>query len=723
MSRSISPVTLGPVARTRPTALALACATLTGLAWAEPATRLQPIEVNAAATPYVETRTTAGSRTDVPVAAIPQSIVTVNRALIEDQGARNLSDALRNVSSVTSPDPRDSNNIGFRIRGFKAATVVDGIAMPGYFPNQESLVNIERIDVVKGPSGGLFGAQSVGGFDTTGGTVQITTSAPQPTAIRNLGLRLGSDQEKGVSFDLNQPLSPEWAARLVGEWSDVDSETDRLFLKRQALFPSLSYKPGGGTEVTLRLRHVKNTTLDFSGLPVTGTLDTSDIKLRRSLNIAAEGLPDTELTSEGVNLQWNQRLNPDWTFNLTAGYNTVEVDQRGTWAVDALFVAFDPAFACFGYGSVSTTSNVMCGAYLQDKFRTTTISPSLSGRVTLGSTKHVLSVGLDREVTDDDAFMRYPGGGTGLLSMTPFDLRNPVFPRWVEPSAAETMLVQDNRYTATVAYVQDQIDWGNWHFLGSLRYSDIEVQTSNPKANTASKATPRLGAVYDFTPQVSAFVGYGEAIKVPVGTLFSQPPKAEEAQQTEVGVRLKGLAGVTATLAWFDLKRKNVAVSDPAAPFSSIQVGEQQSKGVDADIHWQVNGAWSWLASFTHQTPEVTRDTNATLVGKQLFNVPEQQARVSTRYDIRSGDLAGLGFGAGITYTDRLPVNTLNTSFTPSSTVADAQVSYLRGNARYGLNVFNLTDKKYFVPSNYFGGNQVIAAPRRTLSVTANFAF
>jgi iron complex outermembrane receptor protein len=241
--------------------------------------------------------------------------------------------------------------------------------------------------------------------------------------------------------------------------------------------------------------------------------------------------------------------------------------------------------------------------------------------------------------------------------------------------------------------------------------------------STNRKITPRLGVVYDLSSVASLFVGRSEGIKIPVLSLFSAPPKPEESSQTEVGLRITEWSGVTATLAWFDLTRKNVVIADPSRPGFSIQAGQQRSRGIDADVHWQATPAWAWLLAFTAQQAEISQDTNQSLVDKQLFNVPERSARLATRYDVKGGRWHGLGLGLGLTYRSRLPINSANTRFTPSATVWDAQLSYVHDSARYSVGVVNLLDKKYFVPSNYFGGNQVIPAQRRALTVAAQFSF
>jgi iron complex outermembrane receptor protein len=583
---------------------------------------------------YSVSSTGSATRTATPVSEIPQSIITVTKGIIKDQASETLSDALRNVSNVNTIDPRDSNIVGFKIRGFNSATVVDGIAMPGYFPNQESLVNVERVDVIKGPSGALYGSsQGAGTYGTLGGTVAITTSEPESIAMQKVGLKYGSYGERGGSFDVNQPINNEFALRLSGEISDSDSESDNVYFKKKALYPSFAWRPSGQTNVVLRLRYLDDETRDYSVLPVKGTLDTSTHTLPRSTNITANGLPATTTTSKGANLQFDQSLMSNLKFSLVAGYNEIEVDERGVYATDSA------DFFGMSYGSADVSANLF-GVRLWDKWKTTTLSPSLTGVFTTGSVEHTLSGGIDYEKTKDDAFMVVSDPLGYMISplngLTPVDLTNPIYPDWVEPIAPNTPY-QQNRYQSRVLYLQDQMDIGNLHLLGSLRYSKIKVDdastdplfggTSNHTTNTST--TPRVGATYEFTPEISIFSGYSEGIKVPTGSNFSTPPKPEESKQKEIGLRLSKFSGVSATLAWFDLRRKNAAVSDSAHPGYKIQTGEQQSKGVDLDVIWEVTPSWKWIGAFTTQTAKITEDTTAVNVGKQLFNVPEKSVRIA----------------------------------------------------------------------------------------------
>lgn len=683
------------------------------------------VEITGQREGYVVRRTSAGTRSDTPVEQIPQSVVSINRTLLQDQGVTTLSDALRNASNVNAIDARDAWNVNFKVRGFNASTVVDGVAMPGYFAGFESLVAVEQVDVVKGPAGALFGAtQGQGTYASTGGTIALSTRAADPLrAVREVGVRLGSFSARAVNLDLNQPLGEAWAVRLVGEVGRTGFETDGLTQRHSAWAPSLSWQPDGRTRVVLRLRAQDTTGLDYSGLPRTGTLDTAQVTVPRSHFIVAQGQPDNTLKSRGINLQWTQQLDEVWSSQLLLSRQTVELDQRGMWLVNATNAA-----GCFGWGSAGATGNAACGTRLWDQFSTTTVSPALTARYQAGQARHTAQIGADWERTRDDAYMAFPNG-FGNLDLATYNLPGASYAAWVEPTVPNPP-DQQNIYRSRTVYAQDQIDLGAWHLLVSLRHSDIKVTDVNVSPvfgqnNVTSnrKLTPRFGAVYDWTAQVSTFVGISHGVKVPVGNIFSTPPKPETSLQKEIGLRLKDLGGVSGSLAWFDLARENVAVADPANPGKSRQTGLQRSRGIEADLRWQASPALALISQVTRMTARTEEDTTAANVGKVLFNVPERSARLAGRYEWLQGPVGGLSAGLGLTHHGRLAGDTTNTFFTPAATLWDAQLGFKASGARYALRIDNLTNKKYFVPSAYFSGGQVIPARPRTVQASANFSF
>jgi iron complex outermembrane receptor protein len=671
--------------------------------------QIQTIEITADKDRYTPIRTQTATRSAVPVEQVPQSIVSVPRSIIEDQGSKTVSDALRNVSNVNEIDPRDSNNVGFKIRGFNAAMVVDGVSMPGWFQNQESLVGIQQIDVIKGPAGGLFGSgQAIGNYSTVGGTIAVTTKDPTAKASREVGVRLGNFGRRNVHFDLNQPINEAWAFRVNGEHDRSDSETQGVFFRKSALNPSLSWSPDAKTKVVIKGRVLDNTTLDYSGLPRASASTTEPAAgIGRSTFVTATGLPDTTQKSRGLNVQWTQVLNDDWTFKALAAHNTAEVDQRGVFP----FPYGRESMLGSGFGS----SVMLSGARLWEKLTSNTLQLSMATVVKSGSALHRINVGVDRDETRDDGFMAFAN-----LPFVMTDLTSNLRPAWGEPAVPVAANQQRNRSTSTVVYLQDQIQVGSWHLHGSLRHSRTEAKDQYldwgiNNQSTNNKVTPRFGAVFDASDVVSFFGGYSQMARVPFGSLFSVAPKMEEAEQKELGLRIKGWNGLSATAAVFDIQRKNAAVSDPANPGFSVQTGVQQAKGLDMDLRWQATPSLTWIAAYTNQTAEITQDTNAAWVGKRLFNVPEKTMRLAARYDVRQGEWRGLGLGVGAAYRSNLAGDTSNTFMMPAVTLWDAQASYKRGDIRYSASVTNLLNKQYFAPMAYFGGGQVVPGLPRSL--------
>ena len=696
------------IARLSPVALAaLACCSTLAQA------QLQTIEVTAAKDRYTPMQTQAATRSPVPVEQVPQSVVSIPRSIIEDQASKTVSDVLRNVSNVNEIDPRDSNNVGFKVRGFNAAMVIDGVSVPGWFQNQESLVGVQQIDVIKGPAGGLYGSgQAIGNYSTVGGTIAVTTKSPEAKAYREVGIKAGTYGRRQAHFDLNQPLNNAWAFRINGETDRSDSETQGVFFRKTALNPSLAWSPDAKTKVVIKARMLDNTTVDFSGLPrASANSHEPAAGLSRSTFVTARGLPDTTQKSRGLNVQWTQVLNDDWTFKALAAHNTAEVDQRGVFPF--------PYGRAGGFG----TNVMLSGVRLWEKLTSDTLQLSLATAVKSGNALHRISFGLDRDETRDDGFLAFAN-----LPFVMTDLSSNVRPAWGEPAVPAAANQQRNSSTSTVVYVQDQIQLGALHLHGSLRHTRTEAKDRYldwgiNNQSTNNKVTPRLGAVYNASDVLSFFGGYSQMARVPFGSLFSVAPKMEEAEQKELGLRIKGWNGVSASAALFDIQRKNAAVADPVNMGLSVQTGVQQAKGLDLDLRWQASPSLAWIAAFTHQTAEITQDTNAAWVGKRLFNVPEQTLRVAARYDVRQGDWRGLGLGLGATHRSSLAGDTSNTFFTPAVTLVDAQASYKRGSMRYSASLTNLLNKQYFAPMAYFGGGQVVPGMPRSLVVGVSTHF
>lgn len=201
----------------RPTALALAVAALSSAALAQqaaPATAAQP----EAKKDETQTITVTATRRSERLQDVPLSVSAATAKQIEDSGAKSLADIGKLVSGVTfGESPQDA---GFRVRGvgtlggFTSASelpvgvVVDGVVM-GLGPVLESMVDVERVEALKGPQGTQFGKNA------SSGVVSIVTKRPRLGKFEGeASVSFASLGERELTGTLNVPISSTLAARV-----------------------------------------------------------------------------------------------------------------------------------------------------------------------------------------------------------------------------------------------------------------------------------------------------------------------------------------------------------------------------------------------------------------------------------------------------------------------------------------------------------------------------
>src|SRR6185312_3135927 len=109
------------------------------------------------------------------------------------------------------------------VRGFTAPIFLDGLLLPN--DNGISFARIrlepyglERLEVLKGPSSGLFG------YSPPGGLINAISKRPQDTSQNEVFAQFGTDNERAAGFDFTGPLDPSenLTYRLVGLVRDSD---------------------------------------------------------------------------------------------------------------------------------------------------------------------------------------------------------------------------------------------------------------------------------------------------------------------------------------------------------------------------------------------------------------------------------------------------------------------------------------------------------------------
>ena len=701
-------------------ALSSAALSLSGAARAQSATELPPVIVQSSAGgadasgPPV-TQTTAGpvegyraltaasaTRTNTPIEDIPQSIVVIPRAIIEDQNDLTVTEALQNASATQGTNPLQTPAFNsMYIRGFPAEMLVDGITTFYNGGDRDSLVNVERIEVLKGPNAILYGG---GTGAPLGGVVNVVSKMPTDRFFTEFGFTFGSYSYLQPYFDFNAPLNTDGTVlfRMTGEYTSAGSFIDVLDTQRYSFNPTLTFTNKTDTSLTLQAKISSWEQQEYQGLPATGTI-TGDFRLNPKMFIGPADTPVSYSRVQSLTATFDHTFNDIWSANVQARISKTEFRE--------LAQNFTAGFDFAGNAPAEPVANwnVLNMALYQEQ-KEATINASALAQFSVGPTKNKLLFGADYSRVADNGYMY--GDFNDIFTLGYVDLLNPVYPAYVEPGPgvndANVISDGENTYTTAGAYVQLQTSvWDRVHLLAGVRVANLQIDNVSPAFDTSStlsttKVLPRIGAVVDIFKGLAVYASYSEGMKGNAFVTYVGAPQPEFSDQSEVGLKFDLGAGLTGSMALFEINRTGVPVFTGMA---SESIGEQRSRGFEADVLWQPNRNWKVLANYAYVDATLMNDiAGVGTAGNQINIVPPNSGRLWVHYSFDPGPLEGWSVGAGLYAASGAYVDLANVYETSSYYTIDASVSYQRQNFKASLTAKNLTGEDYFVPFNYYGG-------------------
>ena len=649
------------------------------------------------------------TRTDTPLQDVPQSVVVIPRQVIQEEGLQNRADVLTNVAAVRPNVTLNLDGTGAsdRVRGFRPEFYRDGLISFFDAGDRESLVGVNSIEVIKGPTGSLFGGGLGGGL---GGIINTVSILPNATPSYEAGIRIGSYGTIRPFLDFNQPLTADgrWSARVQAEYDQNRSTVDNFSTRRNTFIPALSYQDDR-TKVTLQYLHGERRALDYSGLPAYGTVS-GNFRVPYQTNVTGTDTPKTVSTRDAVTLLAEHKLDDVFTLRLATRYAVSNIEQPAT----AIFGSFKPL-----PGTLATFPRY--NIYSHDDLNEFSVAPSVEARFTTGPVHHTVLVGFEaNSVSDLEAIP--------FAAATPINLLAPTYGVYVQPPSPAHSGYRGH-FTNVSGFVQDQVDWERLHFLLSLRGSDLDVKFRSLRAATTfetqqTRLDPRVGLSVDVLPGVAVFAGYGSGARANQGfmpSVITRPLQPETGDQVEAGVKLDLGWGLSGQFAFFDIHRQNVAVADPTIPFNTIQTGEQRSRGFDTNLVWQPTSRISVLLAYAYLDAQVTKDTTYP-VGTRLPFVPAHSGRVFAAYRAPVPQVGDVVVGAGAYATSSQAISLAFPDRTPGYATFDTSISWQHGPLRLNLQVQNLLDKKAYVPFAYLG-DSVAPIERRSAFLTASVRY
>lgn len=563
---------------------------------------------------------------DIVTRTMSQSSRSIERDILTAAGAYRLSDALELVSGVSNQNNRGGVMDNFAIRGFLgtpdggAEYYVDGfLANRGMAPPRDPATT-ERIEVLKGPSGALFGD-----IDPAG-RVNIVSKTPGFAPAATVTFGYGSFDTRRTEIDATGPLSATLAARIVVAVEDSDGWRDHVGLARRVVAPSLTWQPRDGLRLTYIGEITCFATLFDRGVPAIGN-DANAAPRRAYYGEPNDGL--TRFRNDRHQVTGLAALGDGWT-----------LDGGIAWRTGSL------------KGFSSDQSRLVDGRTLWRQRRSRDfLVDDLSARLEIAASigTHRPSVGLKGYRLDYvERWMRRNPTAAAPYAI---DVYAPVYGQ-TPPVLLPFTNNREKRWSGTI-YAQDMWDVTDRLVLsGGIRIDAYRQRIRNNTTGVTGRAVDqpvnaRVGALWRATDAVAIHVNWGENVVLNSGTdRLGHGFAPESGKGYEFGIAGRW-PGMDVAVTWFDVRKRGILTNDPQDPNFLAPVGSLKSRGIEADASLKIARRWQVVANYawTH-----ARVDDRSFPTDRALDVPGHSGTLFALGQWRDDAGRGLSLSGGVTY-------------------------------------------------------------------------
>jgi len=643
---------------------------------------------------------------------------TITTELLESQVITNFDDALKNATGVEqlwASTGRGGDGAGYySLRGFSVQPqLVNGL--PGLTNGTINSANVERIEVLKGPSATLFG----NAVSSYGGLINVVTKKPYVGTGGELSFTSGTYGLNQLIGDFNTALSKEENLyfRINTAYTTEQSFQDAGFRKSFFVAPSLSYKVNNKLSFSL-----------YAEITQAEQTNPMFLFLNRSAPTEASNLEELgynyklSFTSNDLTLK-----NPNQNYRIEMDYKLSD-----TWESQTLL-------------SKSTTSTTGYYSYLFDygllgnhtfsrfinkqnaNTQTTDIQQNFIGDFKIASLRNRVVIGLDyfnATQTDNGTGYAFYGNITpegGANGDNPFTPEVETDPYPLSTAGVDAVLasqaVGNNKskyhiysvYASDVLNITDQLS-----AMVGLRLDRFDNEgdlTTTEDDYDQTTLSPKFGLLYQpIADKVSVFANYQNGFTNVAPQLVGNPDEGpqtlktfdpEQANQLEFGVKTNLFNNrLNVTASYYDIKVKDRVITDPSSPFNKIQGGEVVSKGFEIEINANPISGLNIRAGYSNNDSETTKSDNTEILNRRPLEAgPEALYNLWASYEFQMGTLDGFGIGAGLNgASESFAINYESTGefILPSYTVVNASVFYQANKYRIGLKLNNALNEEYY---------------------------
>ena len=172
----------------------------------------------------IEKITVTANKMEEDLVKVPQSITVIDEVMLEEKGIKSVPDLIREIPNMTASSSAHGNAVNFRglnpsmfTNNNPVVIYIDGVAHSGREGFDASLANAERVEVLRGPQGTLYGK------DAIGAVINIVTKKPDNDWHGKIGTEYGSENHMSGVFNTNGALiNDKLYLGLNGQYSQDD---------------------------------------------------------------------------------------------------------------------------------------------------------------------------------------------------------------------------------------------------------------------------------------------------------------------------------------------------------------------------------------------------------------------------------------------------------------------------------------------------------------------
>ena len=649
----------------------------------------------------------------------PQSISVITRQHMDDFALDNVDDVMRHTPGITvSAYDTDRTNYysrGFSINNFQYDGIPSAVRNVAYSAGNtlSDMAIYDRIEVLKGASGLLSGAGSLGG------TINLVRKKPTSDFHGHITTGAGSWDSYRTEVDVSGPLteSGNVRGRAVAAYQDRQSYIDRYSNQTSVFY--------GILEVDLTPDTLLTVGADYQDNKPQGSTWSGSFPL---YNYAGEINSAKRSFSNATD--WSS-----WQQYTRTVFATLEQDLGSGWVaklqLDHKLNGYDAQLGAiqFNQPAADGTAKINAQRYKGD---TTSDAADLyvSGPYEFLGREHDLVLGGSISTANwkGKGYWDVTFAQPNLVDYFNWD-GHLAKPDWGNASQINDDTVrQTGMYATTRLNVTDHLKV----FLGG-RVVDYTLTGTTNTYRESGRLIPYAGITYDLTDYLTAYASYTDVFMPQEFYNLDRNSKLidpDEGENYEIGLKSEFFDGrLNASLAYFEVKESNRPIPDdawnnlqPTPPNYAFKGTAAKTKGYELEISGELSPGWSLQAGYTHK---VVRDDT----GKKISTFePEDQFSFYTIYKLK-GDLNKVSVGGGARWQStswqemyNSPKDRYEDFSQKPYWVVDLMTRYqFTENLSTTLNVNNVFDKYYYTNIGFY--NSAIYGEPRNFMLTTRWDF